>query len=161
MGFQMGCKGCTLAPWYFGFPQQQQWTQHNTIMKRNVAMKRMRMKKAPSSRELASGRPCSLVHTFSRISINSSLTSILKLWEEGTSEGLVGLYMWAVRARTGLWFECPQLRLTSVFGHQRRTCWWLSTSLLPGTQTLPFVFPPPVLVGVWVSRWWCSQAPLT
>lgn len=34
---QIGCRGCTLEPWYFGFPQQQQWMQDSKIMKRNVA----------------------------------------------------------------------------------------------------------------------------
>lgn len=61
---QTGWRGCTLEAWYFGFPQQQQWTQDSTIMKRNVATNRMSTKKAPSSRGLACGRPCSLVHTF-------------------------------------------------------------------------------------------------
>lgn len=39
--------------------------------------KRMITEKAPSSRGLASGSDCSLCHTFSTISINSSFTSIL------------------------------------------------------------------------------------
>lgn len=39
---QTGCRGCTLEPWYFGFPKQQQWTQDSTIRKRNVAEKRHR-----------------------------------------------------------------------------------------------------------------------
>lgn len=39
---QTGCRGCTLEAWYFGFPQQQQWTQDSTIMKRNVAESRGR-----------------------------------------------------------------------------------------------------------------------
>lgn len=39
---QMGCRGCTLETWYFGFPQQQQWIQDSTIMKRNVAERRQR-----------------------------------------------------------------------------------------------------------------------
>lgn len=71
--------GCTLVGWYFGFPQQQQWTQDSTIKKRNVATNRMSTKNAPSSRGLACGRLCSLVHNFWRISIISSFTSMLTL----------------------------------------------------------------------------------
>lgn len=39
---QTGCRGCTLEPWYFGFPKQQQWTQDSTIRKTIVAEKRDR-----------------------------------------------------------------------------------------------------------------------
>lgn len=75
----MVSRGCTLAAWYFGFPQQQQWTQDSAIMKRKVATNRMSTKKAPSSSGLACGRSCSLIHTFSRISRTSSLISMLTL----------------------------------------------------------------------------------
>lgn len=39
---QTGCRGCTREACCFGFPQQQQWTQDSTIMKRNVAERRDR-----------------------------------------------------------------------------------------------------------------------
>lgn len=75
---QRGCRGCTLEAWCLGFPQQQQWTQDSTIMKRNVATNRMSTKKAPSSKGLACGRPCSFAHTLWRISITSSCTSMMR-----------------------------------------------------------------------------------
>lgn len=74
---QTGCRGCTLEPWYFGFPSQQQWMQDSKIRRRIMAKNRMTTEKAPSSRGLASGSDCSLCHTFSTISINSSFTSML------------------------------------------------------------------------------------
>lgn len=34
---QLGCSGCTLEPWCFGFPQQQQLIQVSKMIKRKVA----------------------------------------------------------------------------------------------------------------------------
>lgn len=34
---QSGCRGCTLEPWYFGFPNQQQWMQDSKIRRRIMA----------------------------------------------------------------------------------------------------------------------------
>ena len=58
---QMGCRGRTLEAWYFGFPQQQQWTQDSMIIKRNVAERRDRRQGAGRRQRVG------LVHSEGRV----------------------------------------------------------------------------------------------
>lgn len=121
----MVSRGCTLAAWYFGFPQQQQWTQDSAIMKRKVATNRMSTKKAPSSSGLACGRSCSLIHTFSRISRTSSLISMLTLRRRShKGEICFGVFLFGKGKRfTSLVNVCNFTTKASVFPLVNSSVW--------------------------------------
>lgn len=89
---QTGSRGWILVVWYFCVLQQQQVTQVSTTMTRNIAINRMTTKKAPTSRGLACGRPCSLVHNFWRMSRTSSLASMLTFKSKSHRE--IGVNKW-------------------------------------------------------------------